>query len=92
MKQKLEGRYPASSDAVIKMMTDRKFYTDRLELQGLKEYEVVDHTSDGKNFSITIKRKVGPIAVTSVETWNWPACRWRCPVSPHWPTRAASAC
>jgi hypothetical protein len=70
MKQKLEGRYPASSDVVIKMMTDRKFYTDRLELQGLKEYEVVEHKSDGKNFSITIKRKVGPIAVTSVETWN----------------------
>jgi hypothetical protein len=70
MKQKLEGRYPASSDVVIKMMTDRKFYTDRLELQGLKEYEVVNHKSDGKNFSITIKRKVGPIAVTSIETWN----------------------
>lgn len=70
MKQKLEGRYPAPSDVVIKMMTDRKFYTDRLDLQGIKEYEVVSHKSDGKNFSITIKRKIGPIAVTSVETWN----------------------
>ncbi len=70
MKQKLEGRYPASSDVVIKMMTDRKFYIARLELQGLKEYEVLDHKSDGKQFSISIKRKIGPIAVTSVETWN----------------------
>ena len=70
MKQKLEARYPASSDVVIKMMTDKKFYTDRLELQGIKEYEVVNHKSDGKTFSITIKRKVTAINVTSVETWN----------------------
>ncbi len=70
MKQKLEGRYPAPSSTVIKMMTDKKFYTDRLDLQGIKEYQVVDHKSDGKDFSITIKRKVGPISVTSVETWN----------------------
>jgi hypothetical protein len=52
------------------MMTDKKFYTDRLELQGIKEYDVVSHKSDGKNFSINIKRKVGPIGVTSVETWS----------------------
>lgn len=70
MKQKLEARYPAPSDVVIKMMTDKKFYTDRLDLQGIKEYDVINHKSDGKNFSITIKRKVGPIGVTSVETWN----------------------
>jgi hypothetical protein len=70
VKQKLEGRYPAPSDVVIKMMTDRKFYTDRLELQGLKEYEVTDHRFDGKDFSISIKRKIGPIAVTSAESWN----------------------
>lgn len=70
MKQKIEARYPASSDVVIKMMTDKKFYTDRLELQGLKDYEVVQHKSDGKNFSITIKRKVTAINVTSVESWN----------------------
>jgi len=70
MKQKLEARYPATSDVVIKMMTDKKFYTDRLDLQGIKEYEVVNHKSDGKNFSITIKRKVTAINVTSIETWN----------------------
>ncbi|MGH8454531.1 MAG: DUF2505 domain-containing protein [Nevskiales bacterium] len=70
MKQKLEARYPASSDVVIKMMTDKQFYTDRLDLQGIKDYEVVNHKSDGKNFSITIKRKVTAINVTSVETWN----------------------
>ncbi len=70
MKQKLEGRYPAKSDVVIKMMTDKKFYTDRLDLQGVKDYEVVDHAFDGKRFSITIKRKITAINVTSVETWD----------------------
>jgi hypothetical protein len=70
MNQKLEGRYPASSDIVIKMMTDRKFYTDRLDLEGIKEYEVVDHKFDGKDFSITIRRKVTAINVTSIEKWN----------------------
>jgi hypothetical protein len=70
MKQKLEGRYPASSDVVIKMMTDRKFYTDRLDLQGIKDYEVVEHKADGKTFSITNKRKVTAINVISVDSWN----------------------
>ena len=70
MKQTLEGRYPASSAVVIKMLTDRKFYTDRLDLQGIKGYEVLEHKFDGKDFSITIKRKVTAINVTSVETWN----------------------
>jgi hypothetical protein len=69
MKQQLHGRYPASSGVVIKMMTDKKFYADRLELQGVS-YEVVAHKFDGKDFSITIKRKVSAINVTSVEIWN----------------------
>src|SRR5688572_8615584 len=72
MKQKLEARYPASSDVVIKMMTDKKFYTDRLDLQGIKGYEVADHKSDGKDFSITINRKITAINVKSVEKWNVP--------------------
>lgn len=70
MKQVLKGNYPAPSGVVIKAMTDKKFYTDRLELQGISEYEVVDHKFDGKDFSITIKRKVTAINVTSVEKWN----------------------
>jgi hypothetical protein len=70
MKQTLEGRYPAKSDVVIKMMTDWKFYTDRLDLEGIKGYEVVEHKFDGKKFSITLKRKITAISVTSVETWD----------------------
>src|SRR6185312_11531227 len=70
MKQTLEGRYPAKSDVVIKMMTDKKFYTDRLDLQGVKGYEVLDHAFDGKRFSISIRRKITAINVTSIETWD----------------------
>jgi hypothetical protein len=70
MKQKLEGRYPAPSDIVIKMMTDKKFYTDRLDLEGIQGYEVVDHKFDGKDFSITTKRKITAISITSIEKWN----------------------
>ena len=70
MKQKLEGRYPAPSGVVIKMMTDRKFYCDRMELQGQKAYEVIDHHFDGKEFSLKIKRKLPAASVTSTESWN----------------------
>ena len=69
MKQTIKARYPAPSSVVIKMMTDRKFYTDRLELQGIKDYEVLEHSA-GKDFSIKIKRRVTAINVTSLETWN----------------------
>ena len=67
MKQTLEARYPASSDIVIKMMTDKKFHCDRLELQGHKVYEVVSHKSDGKNFSIKFKRSVPMNAPAAVK-------------------------
>ena len=70
MKQTLEGRYPAKSDVVIKMMTDKNFYTGRLDLEGIKGYEVLEHKFDGKRFSITLRRKLTGIAVTSVETWD----------------------
>ena len=70
MKQTLEGRYPAKSDVVIKMMTDRKFYTDRLDLEGVKGYEVLASAFDGKRFSITIKRKVTAITLTTIESWD----------------------
>jgi hypothetical protein len=67
MKQKLEARYPASSDVVIKMMTDKKFHCDRLELQGHKTYEVLSHVSDSKNFSIKFKRNVPMNAPAAVK-------------------------
>lgn len=61
MKQRIEQRYPASSDVVIRMMTDKSFYTRRLELGGHKIYEIVSHKIEGDAFSITFRRKL-PVA------------------------------
>ncbi|MGH8455553.1 MAG: DUF2505 domain-containing protein [Stenotrophobium sp.] len=70
MKQTIEARFPASSDLVIKMMTDKKFYCDRLEKQGHKVYEVLSHHFDGKNFSVKFKRKVPAVTVVHEDSWN----------------------
>ena len=70
MKQKIETRYPAPSSVVIKMMTDKKFYCDRLELQGHKVYDVVSHSFDGKDFSIKFKRKLTAASITHEDIWN----------------------
>lgn len=56
MKQELQERYPAPASVVIKMMTDRKFFTDRLEKLGHKQYEVLDCKTDPNAFSIKIRR------------------------------------
>lgn len=61
MKQKIEQRYPAPSDVVIKMMTDKNFYTRRLELGGHKVYEIVSHHAEGDRFAIKFRRKI-PVA------------------------------
>jgi hypothetical protein len=83
MKQRIEQRYPASSDVVIKMMTDRQFYCRRLELQGHKVYEVLSHKADGDKFSIKFKRRIpmaapGPVkkfvsaenTIVHEDAWN----------------------
>lgn len=58
MKQEIKARYPAPAAVVIKMMTDKKFYTDRLEKLGHSKYEVLDHKADGRSFSLKIRRKL----------------------------------
>ena len=63
MKQELKERYPAPASVVIKMMTDKKFYTDRLEKLGHAKYEVLEHKTDP--FSLKIRRPM-PIQVPGV--------------------------
>jgi hypothetical protein len=83
MKQRIEQRYPAPSDVVIRMMTDRQFHCRRLELGGHKTYEVVSHKSEGDKFSIKFKRKIpmaapGPVkkfvsaenTIVHEDAWN----------------------
>ena len=58
MKHQSQVRYPAPSDVVIRMFTDRNFHTRKLDEMGLKNYQVLDHAFDGTDFRIKIQRKV----------------------------------
>lgn len=57
MKQDIKAKYPVSSEVVIRMFTDQKFHTDKLDAMGVK-YKVLEHKFDGKDFAIKIERKV----------------------------------
>lgn len=62
MKHKVSVRFPAKSEVVIKAFTDPEFHTGKLKQMGIADYEVLDQQSDGRKFSIRIRRKV-PIGV-----------------------------
>lgn len=58
MQHKSQVRYPAPSDVVIRMFTDKAFHTGKLDAMGLKNYQVLDHALVGADFRIRIQRKV----------------------------------
>ncbi|MDB5978234.1 MAG: hypothetical protein JWR07_4994 [Nevskia sp.] len=58
MQHKSQVRYPAPSDVVIRMFTDKAFHTRKLDAMGLKNYQVLDHALVGADFRIRIQRKV----------------------------------
>lgn len=58
MKHTVKVQFPASSDVVIKAFTDKDFHTGKLEIMGISGYTVEDHSFDGEDFSIKIRRKV----------------------------------
>ena len=58
MKHQSQARYPAPSEVVLRMFTDKDFHTRKLDEMGLKNYQVLDHALDGKEFRIKIRRKV----------------------------------
>lgn len=83
MKHQSQARYPASSDVVLRMFTDKNFHTRKLDAMGLKNYKVLDHKLDGSAFRIRIERKVpmqapgvvkklfgAETTVTNEEHWN----------------------
>src|SRR5882724_10580234 len=55
---------------MIRALTDKKFYCDRLELQGHKVYEVLSHEFDGENFGIKFKRKLPTGTIVHEDRWN----------------------
>ncbi|MFA5941049.1 MAG: DUF2505 domain-containing protein [Sinimarinibacterium sp.] len=80
MKHEMQARYPAPSEVVIRMMTDRDFHTRRLEALGMTRYRVLDHAFDGREFRIRIERHVpvqmpglkggAETVVVNEECWN----------------------
>ena len=58
MKHQSQARYPAPSDVVMRMFTDKNFHTRKLDAMGLKNYQILDHTLKGADFRIRIRRKV----------------------------------
>lgn len=82
MKHEMKARYPATSAVVIKMFTDPKFHTSKLEATGYSgKYIVLNQSSSAKDFSIKIERKV-PVSLPGMgknapestvindESWN----------------------
>jgi hypothetical protein len=83
MKHHSQVRFPASPEVVMRMFTDRDFHTRKLDAMGLKNYQVLDHAFDGKDFRIKIQRRVpvqapgvvkkfisGESTVVNEERWN----------------------
>lgn len=58
MKHQSHARYPAPSDVVMRMFTDKNFHTRKLDTMGLKNYQILDHALDSTDFRIRIRRKV----------------------------------
>lgn len=84
MKYEMQAHYPAPSDVVIKMFTDKQFHSRKLEKMGV-EFELLEHSCDQKQFHMRAKRLVPVNAsglaakfmpsttqVTQDETWSIP--------------------
>lgn len=65
MKHQNQARYPAAADVVMRMFTDPKFHTRKLDQMGFSSYRVLDQAFDGKDFRIKVERKV-PMQVPGV--------------------------
>lgn len=47
--------FDVSSDTVIKMFSDPDYFTGKYEALGFSNIEVLEHTQDGDEFSITVR-------------------------------------
>lgn len=94
MKHTTTARYPVSSAAVLKMFGNKEFHTRKLDAMGYK-YRVLDSKAAGKEFSISIERKVpmdapalikrlipAETVVVNEESWNAAAKTGRVKVMP----------
>lgn len=57
MKRQTQTRYPASSDVVIRMFTDKDYHERKLRQLGI-EFEILEHEFDGDALRLRSKRAV----------------------------------
>jgi hypothetical protein len=82
MKHQSKARYPAPVAVVMKMFTDPKFHSKKLDQLGVK-YKILECKAEAKEFRIRIERKVpmdapalirkllpAETTVINEETWN----------------------
>ncbi|TAM12266.1 MAG: DUF2505 domain-containing protein [Nevskiaceae bacterium] len=81
MKHVSTVHYPAPAAAVLRMFTDPAFHIRKLEMAGIQAFEVLEHHSNGDEFSIRVQRRVMVklpgmgrdstlTRVIHAETWN----------------------
>lgn len=71
MKYEMHAHFPAPSEVVMKMFTDKQFHSRKLEKMGV-EFKVLEHTSDGDKFYICVQRMV-PMNATGIAAKFMPA-------------------
>lgn len=71
MKHEMRAEYPASSDVVMKMFTDKNYHAKKLEKMGI-EYKILEHDFDGDNFRLKAQRLV-PIQASGIAAKFMPA-------------------
>lgn len=82
MQFETQGRYPASSDVVLKMFTDKDFHVAKMNKLGIR-HEILQCDSDGDEFIIKAERAV-PVQASGIVKKIMPATtqvvndeRWR---------------
>lgn len=71
MKHEMRARYPASSDVVMKMFTDKDYHARKMEKLGI-DFKVLEHAFDGENFRLKAQRLV-PIQASGIAAKFMPA-------------------
>lgn len=64
MKHTTESRYPAPSDVIIKMFTDKDYHCRKMDALGI-DYDVLEAASDGDEFHIKVERRV-PVEASGI--------------------------
>lgn len=71
MKHEMRAHYPASSDVVMKMFTDKDYHARKMQKLGI-DFKLLEHEFDGENFRLKAQRLV-PIQASGIAAKFMPA-------------------